>query len=129
MILGYVRVEDNAVVTHRDSYLLETLTVVSVRRPFLTPGAAFGFAFFGFAAMFMELLWAHEIVLTLTASMAAPMIAAQVGQLKLLSRDLRGSELAGVVWGRHADLNRVRAGIVRAMAARRNVPASREAVS
>lgn len=119
MILGFVRIEQNAVVTHRDSYLLDTLTVVSVRRPFVMPGAAFGIAFFGFAAMFMDLLWAHEIVATLVASIAAPAIAAQIGQLKLLSRDLRGSELAGVVWGRHARLQSVRTEIVRAMAARR----------
>ncbi len=129
MILGFVRIEKNAVVTHRDSYLLDTLTVVSVRRPFLMPGAAFGVAFFGFAATFMDLLYAREIVVALVASIAAPIIAAQVGQLKLLSRDLRGSELAGVVWGRHAALQRARARIVRAMASRCRPSVRREAAS
>lgn len=33
MILGYVSVDGHAVVTHRDSYLLDQLSVVSVRRP------------------------------------------------------------------------------------------------
>lgn len=129
MIRGFVRVEENAVITHRDSYLLDTLTVVSVRRPFLMPGAVFGIAFFGFAVMFMDLLWAHEIVLTLTGSVAVPLIAGQVGQLKLLSRDLRGSELSDAVWGRHTDLNRVRVRIVRAMAKRRHDLAHKEASS
>ncbi len=35
MIIGFVRIENGAVNTHRDSYLLENLSVVSVRRPFL----------------------------------------------------------------------------------------------
>jgi hypothetical protein len=38
-----------------------------------------------------------------------------VGQLKLLSRDLRGSELADVIWGSYGHLNRTRMKIVRAM--------------
>lgn len=117
MILGMVRVEENAVITHRDSYLIDTLTVVSVRRPFLLPGAAFGVAFFAFAAVFLDLLFAGEIITILVASIMAPVVAAQIGQLKLLSRDLRGSELSGVIWGRYADLNHVRSTIMRAMAA------------
>lgn len=129
MILGFVRVEDNAVVTHRDSYLLDTLTVVSVRRPFLMPGAVFGVAFFGFTAMWIDLLFPMEIVVTLAMSIAAPMIAAQIGQLKLLSRDLRGSELSGVVWGRYLELNRVRANVVRAMGSRRRDSANVESAS
>ncbi|MEX0957583.1 MAG: hypothetical protein WDZ83_20505 [Rhizobiaceae bacterium] len=113
MILGYIRVEENAVVTHRASYLITPSTVVGVPRPFLMPGAVFGVAFFGFAAMFMDLLYAHEIVITLLASILVPLAAGQIGQLKLLSRDLRGSEFASVVWGTHGELNRIRARIMR----------------
>ena len=42
MIFGSVSLNENAVVTHRDSYLLKSLSVVSVRRVFLAPGILFG---------------------------------------------------------------------------------------
>lgn len=120
-IIGHVHVdkESGAVETHRDSYLLKTLTVVSVRRPALPAGILFGGGFVGFCLAFGDLMWPHEIALTLTGSVLALVAGWQVGQLKLLSRDLRGSELAGVIWGRYADLNAVRGRIVRAIAAGR----------
>ncbi|MCB1471023.1 MAG: hypothetical protein KDK08_28545 [Rhizobiaceae bacterium] len=115
VIIGNITVNDSAVVTHRDSYLLDTLSVVSVRRPFFAPGVASGLVFGGFAVMFADLLYAGEIIGSLGAAIAVPMIATQIGQLKLLSRDLRGSELSGVVWGRYAALNQVRREIVDAL--------------
>lgn len=121
MIFGFVDVdaENASVNTHRDSYLLETLTVVSVRRPFLAGGLLFGLGFMGFAAVFGDLLYTGEVA-TVFACAALVLVAGwQTGQLKLLSRDLRGSELSGVVWGRYADLNRVRGEIVRVIGAYR----------
>lgn len=124
MILGHVVVDGHAVVTHRDSYLLETLSVVSVRRPFFASGLLLGSAFAGFTAVFADLLYASEIGTTLGLSLAAPLVLSQVGQLKLLSRDLRGSELSGVVWGCYASLNRIRRDIVATLLARRSGAAS-----
>lgn len=121
MILGFVHVdaENGSVETHRDSYLLDTLTVVSVRRPFLAGGVMFGGGFAGFALMFADLLYAHEMALIGSVALIVLWLGWQAGQLKLLSRDLRGSELSGVIWGRYADLNAARSKIVRALGARR----------
>jgi len=118
MILGHVQVdhENGAVNTHRDSYLLKSLTVVSVRRPFLEGGILFGAGYAGFIFAFGDLLFWHEIALTLVAACSALVLGFRVGQLKLLSRDLRGSELSGAIWGSYADLNAVRRDIVRAIA-------------
>lgn len=113
MIIGHVRVEENVVITHRASYLITPSTVVAVPRPFRVPGVALGVAFFGFALIFMDLLWPHEIVLTLMSSIAAPILAGQIGQLKLVSPDLRGSELSTVAWGTHGELDRIRNRIMR----------------
>ncbi len=52
MLIGSVKVEKDAVVTHRDSYLLANLTVVSVRRPFFAMAAMLGGLFAGFGLMF-----------------------------------------------------------------------------
>lgn len=118
MILGHVQVdrENGAVNTHRDSYLLKSLTVVSVRRPFIEGGMLFGAGYAGFILAFGDLLFWYEIALTLAAAGTALLVGFRVGQLKLLSRDLRGSELSGVIWGSYADLNAVRRDIVRAIA-------------
>ena len=120
MIIGFVEIDPatRAVNTHRDSYLLDTLTVVSVRRPLLPGGVLFGAGIGGFGLAFGDLLYAHEIGLTLAAGALALGLGWQAGQLKLLSRDLRGTELSGVIWGRYAALNRVRRDIVAAMAGR-----------
>lgn len=121
MMIGFVQIDEEhgAVSTHRDSYLLDNITVVSVRRPFLAGGLTVGTGFGGFALGFSDLLYPHEIAMTLALAVTALLGGLQAGQLKLLSRDLRGSELADVIWGRYAHLNTVRLRIARAMAGRR----------
>jgi len=121
MMIGFVHIDaDNgAVSTHRDSYLLDNITVVSVRRPFLGGGLMAGGGFSGFALAFSDLLYAHEIAVTLAIAASLVLGGIQAGQLKLLSRDLRGTELADVVWGRYAHLNAVRLRIARAMSGRK----------
>ena len=121
MIFGFVTVdaETGCVNTHRDSYLLETLTVVSVRRPLLAGGLMFGFGFLGFGAVFGDLLYAGEIAAVVVSASLALIAGWQIGQLKLLSRDLRGSELSGAVWGRYGHLNKIRGEIVRAIGTHR----------
>ena len=112
MIFGSVSVNKNAVNTHRDSYLLSNLSVVSVRRPFLGSALTLGASFMSFGAAFMDLLFPAEIVSICAASFIAILIGAQIGQLKLLSKDLRGSELSGVIWGQYRALNNIRAQII-----------------
>lgn len=120
MMIGHVDIDEKngAVNTHRDSYLLESITVVSVRRPFFAGGIVCGTGFAGFAAAFVDLLYTGELLTVLTLAAMAGFAGLHVGQLKLLSRDLRGSELSDVIWGRYASLNAVRLRIARAMAAR-----------
>lgn len=123
MILGTLRIDpdEGAVHTHRDSYLIETLSVVSVRRPLLPAGLVFGIGLAGFGVSFADLLHLHEAVTVFTAAAASLLTGWQVGHLTLLSRDLRGSELAGAVWGRFASLQAIRGEIVRALAASRKL--------
>lgn len=118
MILGFAHVQDRAVITHRDSYLLSNLSVVSTRRPFFGGGVALGSAFAAFGLMFGDLLYAHEIAGIVLAASGAILISAQIGQLKLLSRDLKGTELSGALWGRYRDLHALRADIVAAVQAK-----------
>lgn len=112
MIFGSVTVDREAVSTHRDSYLLKSLTVVSVRRPLLGPALVFagGFGAFGFA--FADLMYADELAVLYGLVGLALLTGLWLGQLKLLSRDLRNSELSGVIYGGFAHLNRTRREIV-----------------
>jgi hypothetical protein len=117
MILGSVTIDhgQRAVHTHRDSYLIDNLSVVSVRRPLLPMGMLFGPGLSGFALMFGDLLFIHEIGVTVLLAAGAVILGLRAGQLKLLSRDLRGSELAGVIWGDYGDLNALRKDIAAAL--------------
>lgn len=118
MIIGTVNVTEKAVITHRDSYLVDSLSVVSVRRPFFGAALMLGFGFGGFGIAFLDLLYTGEIAIIGIASTLAVLLGAQVGQLKLLSRDLRGSELSGVIWGKYSSLNQIRSDIVTQLSAK-----------
>lgn len=115
MIFGSVSIEKSAVNTHRDSYRLENLSVVSVRRPLLLPAILFAVGLGGFAVAFADLLYAHESAALAALVLIGLVIGFWLGQLKLLSRDLRGSELSGVIWGTYSRLNKVRRDIVTAI--------------
>ena len=115
MIVGLVKIENGAVVTHRDSYAIENLSVVSVRRPYLAP-AILGFVgATGFVLAFSDLMFSSEIYTTLAAGVAGLITGLQVGQLSLLSRDLKGTELSSAIWGRHKHLQTLRAKIMNAI--------------
>lgn len=108
MMLGHVRVTASSVDTHQDSYLLDQLTVVSVRRPALAGALLLAGALGAFACGFSDLLFPVELFVIAALSATSLMTGWQFGQLKLLSRDLRGSELSGAVFGSYAHLNRLR---------------------
>ena len=115
MIFGSVDVTATSVDTHRDSYLLEQLTVVSVRRPMWITGLMTSIALCAFLIGFFDLLYVGEIAVLSGMSITALLIGWQLGQLKLLSRDLRGSELSGAIFGQYDDLNRLRREIAAAV--------------
>ena len=126
LIFGSVDVRGNAVVTHRDSYLLQNLSVVSVRRPLLPASLMIGGSLIGFTIAFGDLLYVREMAVILGASAVSLLFGTMLGQLKLLSRDLRGSELSGVVWGHAGSLNTIRAQIVERLASAKNSPTSED---
>lgn len=115
MILGTIRFEGNVLITHRSSYKLGPATVFSVARPLFGPSLLLSAGAAGFGIAFADLLYTSELIAVGAGAVLALAIGSQVGQLKLLSRDLRGSDLASVIWGRVGRLNAIRAEIVAAL--------------
>ncbi|MCR9089223.1 MAG: hypothetical protein NXH97_21070 [Rhodobacteraceae bacterium] len=115
MTLGSISVTDRAVETHRDSYVLDRITVVSVRRPFFVPGLLFAAGIAGFTIAFVDLLYPGEILGFAGVTLACLIVGRVTGQLQLLSRDLRGSELSMAMLGTYGHLNRIRRQITAAM--------------
>ena len=115
MIIGFVKLENGAVVTHRDSYLLSNLSVVSVRRPYLAMTVSLGGLLAGFAGVFSDLLYGHEMAWMVLICAGATILGSQIGELKFVSRDLRGSELSSVIYGHYGRLNRIRREITQAL--------------
>ncbi len=108
MIFGSITVSDKAVSTHRDSYLLDKITVVSVRRPLLAPTILMGGGSAAFGLAFADLLYAGEQVAIGAAVLLMGVSGSQAGQLKLLSREIGTSPLGDVIWGRYKTLNKIR---------------------
>lgn len=117
-ILGSVEVENDAVITHKDDYFFDTLTVVSVRRPFFAPAMIVSGALMLFAIGTFDLLYVSEKLALAVVAPSIVVAGAKLGQLKLLSRDLKNTELSGAVWGEHEALQKVRRKIVQKMQAR-----------
>ncbi|MCF6317109.1 MAG: hypothetical protein L3J30_12690 [Marinosulfonomonas sp.] len=115
MIIGSVEIDTSSVNTHRDSYLLPSISVVSVRRPFLAGAVMCAVGFGGFSFAFGDLLYPGEIKAIIGGIAVALFAGVWLGQLKLLSRDLRNSELSGAIWGSYGHLNRIRREIITAM--------------
>ena len=112
MLFSPVKIENGAVETRNDSYLLENLTVVSARRTLLGAGLLVSVGFGSFTLAFADILWPVELLSLFFASITSLVVGLNIGRLRFHSRDLRGSELAGVVWGTYGHLNRVRRDIV-----------------
>lgn len=121
MIFGFITIDpaEGAIHTHHDTYLLRDISVVSVRRPFLAGASLFGGGLAAFSARFADLLYPAEFVALALTGAGIVLAGFQVGQLSLLSRDLRGSELSGAVWGRYAALNAKRRAIALTITAMR----------
>ncbi len=112
MLIGSINITQKAIITHRDSYLISNLSVISTRRPFLGSAFMLGGAFIAFGLAFSDLLYMNEIAAILIASSVAIIAGLNIGQLKLLSRDLRGSEISGAIFGSYSELNHIRSKII-----------------
>lgn len=112
MIIGSIKVNNGAVLTHRDSFILSNVSVVSVRKPYLAGTVLLCAGAIGFISTFADLLYPNELMAVGAAVLMLLTIGFQVAQLTLLSRDLKGSELSSAVWGTSGDLQRARADIV-----------------
>ena len=108
MIIGSIEVTEKAVTTHRDSFLLNKISVVSVRRPLLGGALLMSAGIIGFTASFADILYVQEICVLLGCSATSVIAGFQLAQLKLVSRELNGNPLADVIWGRYAVLNQYR---------------------
>jgi len=114
MIFGKLDIEDGAVNTHNDSYALESISVVSARRPFLGAAAMLSTGVGCFVLAFADLLTIGEISGAVCAMIAIISAGFWLGHLQFLSRDLRGSDLSCAVWGGYRHLNKARRDIARA---------------
>lgn len=115
MIFGRCIVADGTVETHNDDYALATVTAVSCRRPFLAPALLIGAGLAGFSWAFADLLYTGEIAFLAVISCIIIWAGQWLGQLKLLSRDLRGSDLDTALWGSYRALTAKRREITRAL--------------
>lgn len=107
-MFGNVEIKDGAVLTARTSYKLDQISVVSCIRPFLMPAIIMSVLFTGFGIAFSDILYQGEIITIGLLSLSALGLGLSIGQLKLLSHDLRGSELSTAVYGFYNHLNEKR---------------------
>ena len=108
MIFGKLRLAENALHTHNDSYALEGIKAVSTRRPFLSAGLVIGTVIAGFTISFSDILYLGEIAALIVTSFLSIIGGLSIGRLHLVSRDLAGSSIADVVYGPYGHLSRMR---------------------
>ena len=116
MILGTFKLHETSLETSNDDYMLETVSTVSTRRPFLSAGLMIGGLLSLFTFSFADILTFAEITGLTVASGFCLVVGLSIGRLHLVSRDLRGSPVADAVYGTYAHLNRERPKVVAAIA-------------
>lgn len=105
MLFHPVTIQNGEVETRNDTYLLANLTVVSARRTLLGAGLLTAGALGGFGIAFADILWPGELIGIALVCGLSLYVGFSIGRLRFHSRDLNGSELSGVVWGKYGDLN------------------------
>ena len=108
MIFGELTIGTNALHTHNDSYVLQSVSAVSTRRPFLSSAAAVSAFLMLFGVGFADILYPQELLALAISVGVALTLGFTIGQLRLVSRDLRGSPIADAVYGTYRHLNRLR---------------------
>jgi len=114
MIFGRCDITRDVVETHNDSYMLASITTVSARRPFLGASVMMSLCLMGFSLSFGDLLYPHEIALSAAVASFLLGVGFWLGELKLLSRDLKGSDLSTAIWGSYSHINRIRRTVAKA---------------
>ncbi|MGJ8629112.1 MAG: hypothetical protein ACSHXB_19295 [Sulfitobacter sp.] len=111
MFFDTAKIRGNALVIHRNSFLLDRITAADVQRPLLSISAipAAGAGAFCFA--FFDILYAGEIATIACSAVLSLIGGANIAQLKLVSSDLRGSEVSGAVWSSYRHLRNIHAEI------------------
>ena len=115
MILGKLHLGETSLHTHRDSYVLETISAISTRRPFLSAGAMITVLTTGFGWSFADILTTGELLALSLVSLSSLAGGVGIGQLHLVSRDLRGSPIGDAVYGTYRHLNHERLSITEAV--------------
>lgn len=108
MIFGKLSLGANALHTHNDSYVLQSVSAVSTRRPFLSSAVAVSAFLTLFGVGFVDILYGEELLALAIFVSVALTLGLTIGQLRLVSRDLRGSPIADAVYGTYGHLNRLR---------------------
>lgn len=104
MFIDTARIQGNSLATHRSSFLLDRITAADVQRPLLSISAIPATGACAFCVAFADILYTGEIVAVVCVVAIALMAGASVGQLKLVSSDLRGSDVSGAIWGSYRHL-------------------------
>lgn len=113
MIFDTAKIEGRTLTTHRSRFLLDRITASDVQRPLLSIAIVPSIGAFAFTVGFGDILYAGEIATILGGTMAWVLLSAGIGQLKLVSSDLRGSEVFGAVWGSYRHLKSIHRDITR----------------
>lgn len=123
MVFGTLELSSTSLTTHNDVYVLDGIRLVSTRRPLLSSCMTFAglLAIFGLGTF--DLLFTGELLLLLCLITSSVALGLNLGQLRLVSRDLRGSPMADAVYGTYGHLKHERLRIADAMRrARQNAP-------
>ena len=113
MFFDTAKIQGNMLGTHRSIFLLDRITAADVSRPLLSMAAIPAVGAFAFTLGFADILYVGEIFIILGSAIAWLIVGANIGQLKLVSSDLRGSEVSGAVWGSYRHLKNIHHQITR----------------
>jgi len=113
MNFNTAKIRGNTLVTHRTGYQLDSITAADVQRPLLSMSVVPAIGGCAFCFAFSDILYPVEIASIIGCVVTIIVVGARIGQLKLVSRDLRGSELSGAVWGSIRHLKSIHAEITR----------------
>ncbi|MCV6600973.1 MAG: hypothetical protein OIF54_05325, partial [Cohaesibacter sp.] len=93
---------------HKETFLLASLSVVGIARPFFVPSISFATAGLGFIFAFSDILYVGETIMIVLVCASQMIAGMQVAQLRLHGSDLRGSTIGHTVWGRYSTLQNIR---------------------
>ena len=115
MIFGTLKLRGNSLKTRNDVYVLDGISVVSTRRPFFSTGISLAGLLTLFGIGTVDLLYAGELILLVSLAVTSLTFGLIIGQLRLVSRDLRNSPIADAVYGTYGHLSRERLKIAAAV--------------